>query len=137
MFDAKLNHGGFLFLSETQLMFFRIKAVRVGLQFKVLQRGLLKLIIRVMDKIRILWKQCRSNIAENLTKTIVKIKDYLIRNWGAPFLVSFFVLLAGSAVSLSDALSVDAFYALTVGIVLQLASFLKYGQNTHTSEVPS
>ncbi len=137
MFDGKPNRSDFLLLNYTQLMFFKIKAVHFGLQFKVIQKVLFNLGIRVMNRIRILWKQFRSNIANNFPKMFHRLKDYVIKNWGSPFLVSFMVLLAGSAVSSADTLSVYAFYALVGGVVLQLASFLKYEQKVHTSEVPS
>jgi hypothetical protein len=52
-------------------------------------------------------------------------------------------ILIGSAayssigLSFADTLFVYAFYALAVGVVLQLACFLKYNQKVHTSEVSS
>jgi hypothetical protein len=143
MFDAKPNRSGFLLLNKTQLMYFQIKVALLGSQFKILQSLLFNLMIRVMNRIRVLWKQCRSNMAKNYAKVIVRLKDYLIRNWGSPFLVGFMVLLFGSAVSLSvglssaDIFSVYAFYALAAGVVLQLACFLKYEQKTCESEVSS
>ena len=143
MFDAKPNRSGFLLLNKTQLVYFRIKVALSGSQFKSLQSLLFNLMIRVMDRIRMLWKQCRSSMAKNFTKTIVRIKDYVIRNWGSPFLVGFMVLLIGSAFSLSvgsplaDTFSVYAFYALAAGVALQLACFLKYEQKTYAPEVSS
>jgi len=54
-------------------------------------------------------------------------------NWGAPFIIVFMLLLIVAAFSLSvslssiaDAVAVYAFYALVVGVVLQLVCFLKY-----------
>jgi hypothetical protein len=143
MFDGKPNRSDFLLLNYTQLMFFKLKAVHFSLQFKLMQRVLFNLRIRIMDRIRILWKQLRSNITDNYPKLFHRLKDYVIKNWGSPFLVGFVALLIGSAVYSSmslyfaDTLSVLAFYALAVGVVLQLASFLKYEQKVHTSEVPS
>jgi len=61
-----------------------------------------------------------------------KVKDYVKENWGAPFVVGFMALLMVAAVSLSmdyvvlaDEMAVYAYYALVVGVVLQLACFLK------------
>ena len=45
----------------------------------------------------------RSNIANNCTKIFHRLKDYVIKNWGSPFLVGFMVLLIGSAVYSSKA----------------------------------
>ncbi|MDR2719513.1 MAG: hypothetical protein LBC03_01750 [Nitrososphaerota archaeon] len=67
------------------------------------------------------------------SKFLLKIKKGPIKeNWGFPFLFVFVVLLAGVAVFLSaglsylsDTLVIYAFYALFVGVVLQLFSFLK------------
>ena len=54
-------------------------------------------------------------------------------NWGAPFIVGFMLLLMVAAASLSMGLAVltnevavYAYYALVIGVVLQLACFLKY-----------
>jgi hypothetical protein len=62
-----------------------------------------------------------------------RFEIYFRVNWGVPFIVGFMLLLIAAAVSLSagmsslaDAVAVYACYALVVGIVLQLASFLKY-----------
>jgi len=62
-----------------------------------------------------------------------RLEGYVRENWGAPFIVTFMLLLVVAAVSLSlswsslaDAVAVYAYYALVVGVVLQLASFLKY-----------
>lgn len=59
---------------------------------------------------------------------------YLRRNWGAPFIIAFILLLIGAGAELStggaalaDDVSVYAFYSLMVGIVLQIASYLKFG----------
>ncbi|MGA3110555.1 MAG: hypothetical protein ABSE15_00800 [Candidatus Bathyarchaeia archaeon] len=64
---------------------------------------------------------------------VIKVKGYLKENWGSPFIVGFMLLLIAAAISLSaglssiaDIVAVYAYYALVAGIVLQLASFLKY-----------
>lgn len=58
-------------------------------------------------------------------------------NWGAPFIIAFMLLLAVAAASLSmrlvgfaDEVAVYAYYALLVGIILQLACFLKYDKRS-------
>lgn len=60
---------------------------------------------------------------------------YVGENWGAPFVITFVVLLISSAVLLSlgssgsaNSIAVYAFYALVLGVVLQIASYLKYGE---------
>jgi hypothetical protein len=69
---------------------------------------------------------------DSQTKIIDRAKSYLKVNWGAPFLVGFIVLLLGAPVLLlisapvSDTCAVLAFCTLIIGVMLQLASFLKY-----------
>lgn len=57
-------------------------------------------------------------------------------NWGAPFVLAFIILLIISAVYLStgnsskaNSIAVYAFYALVLGVVLQIASYVKYGES--------
>jgi hypothetical protein len=64
-----------------------------------------------------------------------RIKKYLRENWGAPFVMAFTVLLIFSATQLSLGLTdpanntaVYAFYVLVLGVVLQIASSVKYGE---------
>jgi hypothetical protein len=64
-----------------------------------------------------------------------RIKVYVRENWGAPFIVGFMALLMVAALSsilglavLADGVAVDAYYALVVGVVLQLVCFLKHGK---------
>jgi hypothetical protein len=64
-----------------------------------------------------------------------RFKTYVRVNLGVPFIMGFMLLLIVAAVSLSMSLSslantlaVYAFYALVVGIVLQLVCFMKYGE---------
>ena len=73
-----------------------------------------------------------------MIKSVVKemparIKIYIRENWGAPFVIGFMLFLIVAAVSLSiglddiaNELAICAYYALAVGVVLQLVSFLKY-----------
>ena len=63
------------------------------------------------------------------------VKGYFRENWGAPFILGFMVLLMSAAASLvmdlaylANELSIYAYYALVVGVVLQLACFLKYNR---------
>ena len=57
-------------------------------------------------------------------------------NWGAPFVLAFIALLISSAVylsignsSIANNIAVYAFYALVLGVVLQIASYVKYGES--------
>ncbi len=66
------------------------------------------------------------------TKIPVRVKGYVRENWGAPFIVGFMLLLMVAAASLSMGLTalanevaIYAYYALVIGVVLQLACFLK------------
>lgn len=65
----------------------------------------------------------------------VRVKGYVKENWGAPFIVGFMLLLMVAAASLSaglaglaNAVAVYAYYALVVGVVLQLVCFLRYNK---------
>jgi heme/copper-type cytochrome/quinol oxidase subunit 4 len=73
-----------------------------------------------------------------------RVKIHTQENWGAPFIMGFMLLLIAAAVSLSmglpvlaDGVAVVAYYALVVGVVLQLFCFLKYnkknGEKHHES----
>jgi len=68
---------------------------------------------------------------------LAKTRVYFRENWGAPFIVGFMLLLMVAAASLAmglgvlaDELAVYAYYALVVGVVLQLVCFLKYGDGS-------
>ncbi len=72
-------------------------------------------------------------------KIIIRVKNNVKTNWGAPFIIAFMILLIDVAVSgvgsyWADTLAVFAFYALAVGVVLQLACFLKYEKNVDKVE---
>lgn len=65
-------------------------------------------------------------------KIPARAKGYVKENWGAPFIVGFMALLMVAAVSLlmdlavlADEVAVYAYYALVIGVVLQLVCFLK------------
>ena len=70
-----------------------------------------------------------------------RVKAYTRENWGAPFIVGFMLLLMVAAVSLSMGLAVltnevavYAYYALVVGVVLQLVCFFNYGKKASAVE---
>lgn len=57
--------------------------------------------------------------------------DYLLENWGAPFVVGFMVLLSVAAGCLAfgderfaEVLAEYAYYFLVVGVLLQTASYI-------------
>jgi hypothetical protein len=63
-----------------------------------------------------------------------RLRRYLKENWGAPFVVSFMLLLIVSAVELSlgqpnaaNSTAVYAFYSLVIGVALQITSYIKFG----------
>ncbi len=63
---------------------------------------------------------------------LYRVKIYIQENWGSPFIIGFMMLLlacAGLLMSsksdLADAVAVCAYYALVIGIVLQIISFLR------------
>lgn len=76
-----------------------------------------------------------------IKKITVKVKEYVKENWGSPFIVGFILLLLTAAFCLSANLFSSAgiiaeyaYFALVVGVALQLVCFLKYtrkvGENT-------
>jgi heme/copper-type cytochrome/quinol oxidase subunit 4 len=74
------------------------------------------------------WKISRAFAS----KVSAGVKEYVKENWGAPFIVGFMVLLMVAAVFLlmdfavlANEVAVYAYYALVVGVVLQLVCFLK------------
>jgi hypothetical protein len=61
--------------------------------------------------------------------------QYFKENWGAPFILAFLFCLIGSATGLSlgasglaNGFAICGFYFLVVGVALQIASYLKYGE---------
>jgi hypothetical protein len=71
-----------------------------------------------------------------------RIKGYVRENWGAPFIVGFMLLLMVAAASLSmnladlaNEVAIFAYYALVAGVVLQMASFLKYNKRNGENKV--
>ena len=69
-----------------------------------------------------------------LLRHFPRVKGNFRRNWVAPFILSFMVLLIVAAVSLvvSLALANDvafwSYCSLVVGVILQFVCFLKYGK---------
>jgi hypothetical protein len=70
----------------------------------------------------------------SIRRFLVWAREYLRENWGAPFVLGFMALLLAAAVCLASGLelwanevAVYAYYALVVGVVLQLVCFWKFG----------
>jgi hypothetical protein len=73
-------------------------------------------------------------------KILLKIKRYIMANWGSPFIVGFIVLLVAAVgfssmfgfpdsaaiYSLLGTLAICAYWPLAAGVSLQLARSLKY-----------
>jgi len=62
------------------------------------------------------------------------LRSYFRVNWGAPFIIVFMILLLIAAGNLAygfedaaNSLAIYAYYALVLGVVLQLICYLKYG----------
>lgn len=60
-------------------------------------------------------------------------KGYFKQNWGFPFIVAFLLLLiiaiiylVSYSTELAESVANYAYYALALGVVLQIVSFLKY-----------
>ena len=60
---------------------------------------------------------------------------YFKENWGAPFIIAFMILLIIAAGYLSagnesfaNELAIYAYYSLVVGVLLQLASFIRHSR---------
>ena len=76
------------------------------------------------------------NMSKGFAKEIpVRVKGYVRENWGAPFKSGFMFLLIATAAlmvtssgSLANELAIYAYFALVVGVVLQLVCFLKYNK---------
>jgi len=73
-------------------------------------------------------------VLPNLYSFRGKILFFLRHNWGAAFVVLFVLLLIVSAIELSfgairlsNSLSIDGFYFLVIGVVLQITSSIAYG----------
>ncbi len=60
------------------------------------------------------------------SKTKFNIKEYFKKNWGAPFIFGFMLLLLSTAFFSFDSLAICAYFALVAGIFFEFASFLRY-----------
>jgi heme/copper-type cytochrome/quinol oxidase subunit 4 len=80
----------------------------------------------------------------SIRRFLVWAKEYLRENWGAPFVLGFMALLLAAAVCLVSGLelwvnevAVYAYYALVVGVVLQLVCFWKFGEKREEEVIVS
>jgi hypothetical protein len=69
-------------------------------------------------------------------RRVQKLLEYLKANLGAPFIVAFMILLASAAAYLAvgmepsaNDVAVYAYYCLVIGVILQLASYVREGKN--------
>ncbi|GBC74899.1 hypothetical protein HRbin06_00206 [archaeon HR06] len=90
-----------------------------------------------MEELRREFRKMESKLYEGKTKIIkrsIKIPtNYFKENWGAPFIIAFMLLLISAAIYLAIGLSnvaneiaIYAYYSLVLGVVLQIASYIKY-----------
>ncbi len=68
-----------------------------------------------------------------LKRLLAFLAGSIKQNWGAPFIALFILLLIVTAaassmglVSLADSVTIDAYYVLIAGVVLQFFCFIKY-----------
>jgi hypothetical protein len=59
-------------------------------------------------------------------KTMLRIKGHVKDNWGSPVLVMSMLSIGLSP--LANDIAIFAYYALVVGVILELFCFLKYRQ---------
>ena len=71
---------------------------------------------------------------------MIRARQYLWRNWGAPFIIAFFLLLLVAAVEFSFGATgpandeaTYATYSLVAGVLLQIFSFVKFGSKEEES----
>ncbi len=71
-------------------------------------------------------------IQANYKKVVSRLKAYLKDNWGAPFIMVFFFVLLGVAISISAGLRYDvntiivySLYSLIIGVALQVVRTFK------------
>lgn len=64
-------------------------------------------------------------------------RRYFKGNWGAPLIIAFIVLLMVAAGYLAygleqtaNEIAVYAYYVLVAGVILQLVSYIKYGEKS-------
>jgi len=83
-------------------------------------------------------KELKKEIKRELSKrSVIKRPifriSYFKKNWGAPFIIAFMLLLISAAVYLSVGLveranqvAIYAYYSLVLGVILQIVSYIKY-----------
>ena len=71
---------------------------------------------------------------------VQKLLEYLKTNLGAPFIVAFMILLATAAAYLAvgmespaNDVAVYAYYCLVIGVILQLISYVRAGEDVEES----
>ena len=86
-------------------------------------------------------KNTKFTLTVKLPKRLSLVLKYLRKNWGAPFVIGFQVLLLSCAwlliqgyTSLANEVAIHAYYLLVIGVVLQLVSYLKCGKGSDADE---
>ena len=71
----------------------------------------------------------------------IRVKGYVRENWGSPFVVCFMILLLSAAVLLSlnisywaEQIAIYAYYALVIGVALQIGCYVKYKKVSDEAE---
>ena len=85
-----------------------------------------------LTDLKISGSAVRKAVRAFVNKVPAGARVYVKKNWGAPFVVGFMMLLVVAAVCLlmgfvvlADEVAVCGYYALVVGVVLQLGCFLR------------
>ncbi len=80
-------------------------------------------------------------MTQTIYKILFNVRGYVRNNWGSPFIIVFMLLLISVGVTLSMGLyyqandiAVYAFYALVIGVILQLLCFLKVPKKDREAE---
>jgi hypothetical protein len=86
---------------------------------------------------RVVWKNFRAFVK----KVSAGVRGYVRENWGAPFVVGFMALLTLAAVCLlmdfavlANEVAVYAYFALVIGVLLQLICFLIYDKRSNSQD---
>ena len=66
-----------------------------------------------------------------IEKMLTAVRRYVMENWGSPFIAAFALILVIAAYLLPTnlaaySIAIYAFYALVIGVILQLVCFVKY-----------
>lgn len=101
-------------------------------------------IISTLNPIGLTKLYCALRIYSVNKAVVTQLKRYFEKNWGAPFIIAFIFLILFIAADLSfslfssaEKISVAAFVALSLGVVLQLICFVKYRNSNTDGEVVS